>query len=434
MNNYTYENIVIGTGISSLGAIMSLVKKKKNILVIDSPNIIRTNENETIFCDQNLPINKINNWKRLNIKKILSIKGYGGHSNVWGGSCLRLANNEFDNWPIKYDELKIYYDKCEKFLKINKLSNQYEKFLHFKNNYKDRQIFYEKALIAKSFKNKKNTFNTKEVIDDLIKKKKILILRRNVKKIDKLGNKQYLRLKETNKKIFFKNLFIGAGPINTSKIIKNSIKYKKLLAIKQSQSFFVPAIMIKKINNLNSNSSHQIIIKKFFKNIRNLHIELKYSPNYMIRTIKKRFGILSFLIPRFISERIIILSGFIPSDDSIDFVEGKINQNQEKKINKMKIKLSNIFEKLNREFSIKVLLNLIKFTQFGRSFHIGGNIPMSDNNDTLNLTTDKNGKLRNKDFNNIFIVDSSIFPSIPSGVLGLTSMANAYRIVDKKFL
>ena len=172
MNNYTYENIVIGTGISSLGAIMSLVKKKKNILVIDSPNIIRTNENETIFCDQNLPINKINNWKRLNIKKILSIKGYGGHSNVWGGSCLRLANNEFDNWPIKYDELKIYYDKCEKFLKINKLSNQYEKFLHFKNNYKDRQIFYEKALIAKSFKNKKNTFNTKEVIDDLIKKKK----------------------------------------------------------------------------------------------------------------------------------------------------------------------------------------------------------------------------------------------------------------------
>jgi hypothetical protein len=154
----------------------------------------------------------------------------------------------------------------------------------------------------------------------------------------------------------------------------------------------------------------------------------------LIRTIKKRFGILSFLIPRFISERIIILSGFIPSDDSIDFVEGKINQNQEKKINKMKIKLSNIFEKLNREFSIKVLLNLIKFTQFGRSFHIGGNIPMSDNNDTLNLTTDKNGKLKNKDFNNIFIVDSSIFPSIPSGVLGLTSMANAYRIVDKKFL
>lgn len=434
MNNYTYENIVIGTGISSLGAIMSLVKKKKNILVIDSPNIIRTNENETIFCDQNLPINKINNWKRLNIKKILSIKGYGGHSNVWGGSCLRLANNEFDNWPIKYDELKIYYDKCEKFLKINKLSNQYEKFLHFKNNYKDRQIFYEKALIAKSFKNKKNTFNTKEVIDDLIKKKKILILRKNVKKIDKIGNKQYLRLIETNKKIFFKNLFIGAGPINTSKIIKNSIKYKKLSAIKQSQSFFVPAIMIKKMNNLNSNSSHQIIIKKFFKNIRNLHIELKYSPNYLIRTIKKRFGILSFLIPKFISERIIILSGFIPSDDSIDFVEGKINQNQEKKINKMKIKLSYIFEKLNREFSIKVVLNLIKFTQFGRSFHIGGNIPMSDNNDTLNLTTDKNGKLKNKDFNNIFIVDSSIFPSIPSGVLGLTSMANAYRIVDKKFL
>ena len=87
MNNYSFENIVIGTGISSLGAIISLVRKKKKILIIESPESIVSKKNETIFCSQNLPIIGINNWKKLDIKKVLSIKGYGGHSNIWGGSC-----------------------------------------------------------------------------------------------------------------------------------------------------------------------------------------------------------------------------------------------------------------------------------------------------------------------------------------------------------
>ena len=427
MNNYKFENIVIGTGISSLGAIISLVRKKKKILIIESPKSIISKKNETIFCSQNLPIIGINNWKKLDINKVLSIKGYGGHSNIWGGSCLRLAENEFDIWPIKYKELCYYYGKCEKFLGIHKLSDQYEK------KFDDDDIFYTKAKIAKSFKDKKNTFNTIEIIDGLIKNKKVSILKGTVKNIGKIENKQYLKIIDKSEKIFFENLFIGAGPFNTSKIIESSIKHKKLLATKQSQSFFVPALMFKKIKNLQSNSSYQIVIKKFFNNKRNLHIELKYSPHHTLKTIKKKLGFISFFIPKFITSRIIILSGFIPSNDSINFTNNKISKNKKIKLRKMKMKLNKIFKKLNEKFAFKIFKELIKFTQFGRSFHVGANIPMSNDNIKSYLTTNQNGKLNNKKFDNVYIIDSSIFPNIPSGVLGLTSMANAYRIVDKKF-
>ena len=58
---------------------------------------------------------------------------------------------------------------------------------------------------------------------------------------------------------------------------------------------------------------------------------------------------------------------------------------------------------------------------------------MNNDKDHKFLNVDKNGKIKHKNFENIYIIDSSVFPLMPSGVLGLTSMANAYRIIDKKF-
>ena len=62
MENKKFENVVVGTGISSLGAIIGLINNKKKILIIDAPKIIKTHKNKLIFCNQNLPIVKINNW------------------------------------------------------------------------------------------------------------------------------------------------------------------------------------------------------------------------------------------------------------------------------------------------------------------------------------------------------------------------------------
>ena len=432
MENKKFENVVVGTGISSLGAIIGLINNKKKILIIDTPKIIKTHKNKLIFCNQNLPIVKINNWNKLNIANLLSLKNYGGHSNIWGGSCLRLEKNEFFDWPISYREISFYYKKCEKFLKIYKPSNDVDdKKLTDKT--KGLSIKLQKGIIAKSFKNKEKVFNTREVIDHYLKTGKVSIIKADVEKFVRKKNTQYLTVKKNHKKIYFKNLYIGAGSINTSKIIKKSIKNKKLKNIKQSQSFFVPVLMFKKLKNLNSKSSYQIVVKNFFNKNRNLHMELKYSPFFTKKTIQRKIGFLSFLMPNFIINRLIILTGFLPSCESVNFIQGKVNKNKKFKINAMRLKLNKIFKKLDKKFSFYIFSRFIKFTQFGRSFHVGANIPMNNDKDHKFLNVDKNGKIKHKNFENIYIIDSSVFPLMPSGVLGLTSMANAYRIIDKKF-
>jgi hypothetical protein len=425
-----HKHVVIGTGMSALGTILALYKKRKSILIVDSAKKFYFNDNEVIFCDQKLPLVKVLNWKKINIRNLLKIKAFGGHSNIWGGSCLRLFDNEFYDWPLKYNEIKKYYEICEKILNLENLRiNTRTKFFNKKLN----KIFYiDKAKIAKESKYKNNIFSTKKIINKILKSKNVSYYSGDVKKICNEKNEKYLKFNNSNEKIYFKNLFIGAGAINSSKILANSLSKIKILKVKQSQSFFVPAIMSKNLNYLKEKSSHQIVIKKFFSKKRNFYLELKHNPEYLRKTLLKKYGFFGYLLPDFILNRFIIVSGFLPSDYSVDFYKENLSSSTINKINKIKIDLKNLFKELEVFFSMKILNIFIKFTQFGRSFHIGGNIPMNEDLNQIYLKTDKYGAIIHKNMKNVYVIDSSIFPHIPSCAMGLTSMANAYRIVDKK--
>lgn len=52
----------------------------------------------------------------------------GGHGHLWGGACPRLHPNDFqmksrfgiyEDWPIRYSDLKVYYDQAEEILSVN---------------------------------------------------------------------------------------------------------------------------------------------------------------------------------------------------------------------------------------------------------------------------------------------------------------------------
>ena len=60
----------------------------------------------------------------------------------------------------------------------------------------------------------------------------------------------------------------------------------------------------------------------------------------------------------------------------------------------------------------------------GASVHYSGTLPMSA--DPRPMTVDQHGKSR--DFDNLYVVDGSIFPSLPAKNLTFTMMANAARI------
>ena len=74
----------------------------------------------------------------------------------------------------------------------------------------------------------------------------------------------------------------------------------------------------------------------------------------------------------------------------------------------------------------KLIGNILKANKLG-SWHFGGTLPMSKSKKYGNCTVD--GEVYGME--NLFVVDSSNFPSIPGTTVALLSMANAYRIAKK---
>ena len=65
----------------------------------------------------------------------------------------------------------------------------------------------------------------------------------------------------------------------------------------------------------------------------------------------------------------------------------------------------------------------------GASVHYAGTVPMSD--DPAGPTADEH--CRSRDFENLFFVDGTTFPSLAAKNLTFTLMANAARVADAAF-
>ena len=71
----------------------------------------------------------------------------------------------------------------------------------------------------------------------------------------------------------------------------------------------------------------------------------------------------------------------------------------------------------------------VQLRPMGASVHYSGTIPMSESGNTLTVSPN----CRSNDFSNLYIVDGSTFPFLPSKNLTFTLMANAVRIAEVEF-
>ena len=479
-----YDNVVIGSGISALGCILGLLKSKKKILCIDGSDINDTKKNESskqkiIYCNQKLPLKNFRFERKSNNYfeplEVLESKSFGGLSNVWGANSLRFLRNDFDHWPISYESLKDYYEECESVMMVSHYNDGIsEEFKISKNKFDENKLNLYSAFIKSFLFEKKynktdfvpgfsrvalnpdadnclgcffgcdHVFNTKKFLKKLIYNKDIeykkdLIL----KKFLLRDNVIELEFDNSNKeKILAKKLFIGAGAIATPKIIINSLKPKKNLDLKESQGFYIPCLYFGK--SFNNKTGHHTLSQGniLFKNnlkykIEKIHYEIKYDPTLTQISLEKQFNFLNRFIPNFLKKRIFIITGFINSNHST--YEAKINSTDltlkiikyKDKMRKIKKEISaqlNLLGSIYKFFPLKFFL---KLGNFGRGFHLGGSIPMVADSEIGKLGNNKlfsksNGELNG--FRNIFIIDSTNFPNIPSGSSSLTIMANAMRI------
>ena len=82
------------------------------------------------------------------------------------------------------------------------------------------------------------------------------------------------------------------------------------------------------------------------------------------------------------------------------------------------------FRKILRTLGCIAPKNMMHVRPMGASVHYSGTLPMSQ--EARPMTVDENGK--SHDFENLYVVDGSIFPSLPAKNLTFTLMANAARI------
>ena len=214
----------------------------------------------------------------------------------------------------------------------------------------------------------------------------------------------------------YSKLFLSCGPIETSKLILNSIKNIKKIVLKETQHFYA----LIKVNNKLKSRFFNVICGKYnfscqlysLKNILGLFFK-NYLKNLNNLNKNKYFIGQCYLNSNY-SGKINI------SKKSSKFtIEGKPNFRFN--ISQFKTDIKK-FNKQNKVLNIKKLF----FNKIGASNHLGGSIPITKNR-SIKLGVSKYGKLNNH--KNIYISDSSILNDIDISPITIFSLNNILRMI-----
>ena len=445
------ENIIIGTGLSSLGCAYTLLSNKKKFIILEASS--RKNKilnSKKIYFDKDGTPKKLNKRNHLDI---LTTKMFGGNSLIWGANSLRLFKSQFAGWPINYNQMKKYYIRAEKILNVKHFDDEISNYLKIKKFSNDNLFLYDDFIKEKikkihngnfifglarlALNNKLKVYTSHQWFESLLLKKKIKIkFNTEVISFNRYKNLIKVNLKGKKNNLICKNLFICAGSISTSKIVMNSCEGIDLKA-KENSYFIAPCIFTernnKKINN-NDLSQIQVFDKKL-----GIYSELKYVPCLLKKVLKRKFNILSKFIPNKLINKIYIINGFLPdklnpydlilrknkssNNFNMHWVKKNISIKNSKKI------ITKFIKNLSKKLNFIYLPGLIRYYDKGRSYHIGSTIPMVNKSRKFKIFSNKKGQLN---FNKkIIICDSANFTNLPSCSVGLTIIANSMRVTEK---
>jgi choline dehydrogenase-like flavoprotein len=248
-------------------------------------------------------------------------------------------------------------------------------------------------------------------------------------------------------------LVLAAGTLSTSRIFMNSFffhdgKIIQLPGLMDNRQILVPFVnleMIGKMYNPNSYQYHQIAITLRGSNsidhihgllttlktalihplIQSLPFDLKTSIS-TFRNVHSALGLINLNFP----------------DHRREFNYLTLEPTGEKTESKLVIRYS---PEPNESFHLKKALKRLKkalrklrcivppgvvhIRPMGASVHYAGTIPMSTERIPLTVSRD----CQSHDFHNLYIVDGTTFPSLPSKNITFTLMANAVRVAEKAF-
>lgn len=241
-----------------------------------------------------------------------------------------------------------------------------------------------------------------------------------------LGSSQFIEAEK---------VFLAAGNFPSTAIMLNSLECNDA-SFKDSQQIIIPALVRHKVDKKNFALS-QAFLEWRDVQLGNVHMQFYQSGPLIERGVMAKLGrfypFLKWLL-RPIMSRMIIIQAYLHSD-----VSGQLSAT--KTASKFGLSISGKANVIGKSFPRNLLRNwrklgflpltfLAEFPLPGNAFHSGGSFPMGKQASTEegHLASDTLGRCG---FENVHLVDSSIFPSIAPTTITLTEMANAYRIADE---
>lgn len=416
----------------------------------------------------------------------------GGLSNVWGAAVLPYSQDDLLGWPISVETLAPHYKKVHALFRLagreDELSN---KFPLYTNHLEPLKMSRQAAHLLNNLELSKNELHRSGVYFGQARLavrttpqngnpgcvycglclygcpyRLIYCSSANISEFSKNPNFQYVpgvlveSVAETKSEVIIhgknysdnsdrefrgEKVFIGAGALNTAKIILKSIDLPHTtLDMKTSQHFILPYLLYQSFAQLETEDL-QTMAQLFVElesqadSRENIHLQI-YSYNDLFpRTLRRKLSILYPLIKKGIEKhvlsRLLIMQGYLHSNVSPSLKVSLNKQNNKLIVRtithpKTNTLIRSAARSLSRHRSLLkgIPLSLLaRVSHGGGGAHIGGAFPMSL--DPKNFETDLWGRpIQSK---NIHIIDASVFPSLPPTTVTYTVMANAYRIASQ---
>ncbi len=126
MKSTQFDAIIVGSGFGGSAAAYSLAKAGLKTLLLERGNRARRDaldwDQERILLKQRYKSESpvfVKQYDDKDFKAVYPNEVVGGMSVFYGGASLRLRENDFAAWPIRYTDLEPYYGKSEHLLEVH---------------------------------------------------------------------------------------------------------------------------------------------------------------------------------------------------------------------------------------------------------------------------------------------------------------------------
>jgi len=242
-------------------------------------------------------------------------------------------------------------------------------------------------------------------------------------------------------------LYLAAGVIPTTRmVLESNNAYDQTVWMKDSQYFLIPLLLSRRARNVPQEALHtlsQLFLEIFDPEISPYAVHLQvYSYSELIgqaiRQSLARFGLNFDFAARQLEERMLVVQGFLHSDQSSKIATTLRRDAAGRSHLELKAELNPAVKSTVRKVTGKLMRQaaklgalpvppMVEIAEPGRSYHSGGTFPMRQEpgvfeSDTLG---------RPHGWRRVHAVDAAVLPGIPATTITLSVMANAHRIASE---